>query len=173
MAHTERPRPDAGSPVPAPPAARVDCVVFVGLPGSGKTTFFRQRFASAHRHISKDLFPNARNRDARQAGLIRAALAEGASFVVDNTNVKPEDRAAIVALARAGGARVIGYYFDVPVADCLRRNRQREGRQRVPDVAIFAMAARLKRPVVAEGFDELYVVRVPEDGRFEVRAEQA
>ncbi len=151
---------------------RVECVILVGLQGSGKTTFYRERFATTHRHISKDLFPHARRRDERQAALIRAALAEGASFVVDNTNVKADDRAAIIALAREGGAHLVGYYFDVPVGSCLRRNRQREGRQRVPDVAIFAKAAKLERPVVAEGFDELYAVRVAEDGQFEVTREE-
>jgi tRNA uridine 5-carbamoylmethylation protein Kti12 len=36
-----------------------ECVIFVGLPASGKTTFHQQRFAATHRHISKDQSPTA------------------------------------------------------------------------------------------------------------------
>jgi len=41
-------------------------VILAGLPAAGKTTFYRRRFAATHRHISKDLWPNAAGRDARQ-----------------------------------------------------------------------------------------------------------
>jgi hypothetical protein len=37
-----------------------------GDPGSGKTTFYRARFAGTHVLVSKDNFPNARSRDLRQ-----------------------------------------------------------------------------------------------------------
>ena len=51
----------------------------------------------------------------------------------------------------------------------LRRNRVREGRERVPDVAIFAVRKRLEPPSVAEGFDRLFtVLLIEEERRFEV-----
>ena len=82
---------------------------------------------------------------------------------------RPEVRASLVALARAHGAEVIGYYFPTETADALRRNRTRRGRERVPDVAIFAIRKRLEPPSVAEGFDRLFTVRLDEsNGRFDV-----
>jgi predicted kinase len=138
----------------------------VGLQGAGKTTFYRARFAATHEHVSKDLFPNARYRGRRQTQLIEAALSEGRSVVVDNTNATVEDRASLIAPGRAHGAEIVGYFFVSSVGESLRRNRERAGKQRVPDVAIFATAKRLVQPTYAEDFDRLYEVRAEGEGRF-------
>lgn len=146
-----------------------ECVIFAGLPASGKTTFYQRRFAATHRHISKDHWPNATRKEARQAALIRQELGAGASVVVDNTNPSAADRGAIIGLARAAGARVIGYYFDASTRASVGRNRGREGSARVPDVAIFTTAKRMTAPTMNEGFDELYRVSIQDDGAFDVR----
>ncbi len=148
---------------------QLECVLFVGLQASGKTSFYRERFASTHDHVSKDNFPHARNRDARQLSLIGAALAAGRSVVVDNTNATPAERRGPIATARAHGARVVCYYFAPDRRTSLGRNRGREGKARVPDVAILATAKRLVPPAMAEGFDEMYSVELTDDGKFEVR----
>jgi hypothetical protein len=51
-----------------------ELVIFVGLQASGKSTFFRERFAGTHELVGKDLFRNNKNRNRRQAQLIEAAL---------------------------------------------------------------------------------------------------
>jgi predicted kinase len=146
-----------------------ECVIFVGLPASGKTTFYQRRFADSHRHISKDHWPNASNKDARQAEAMRAALSRGESVVVDNTNPSADDRAPAIAVAREYGARVIGYVFTATTREAVGRNRGREGKARVPDVAIFTKAKRMASPTEVEGFDELYSVSIAPDGEFTVQ----
>ncbi len=146
-------------------------MIFVGLQASGKSTFFRERFAATHEHVSKDLMRNNRNRSRRQAQLIEAALKEGSSVVVDNTNAAVEDRLALVELGREFGAKIVCYYFESAVRECVGRNRRRAGEEKVPDVAIFATAKRLVSPSYSEGFDELFRVRIADDSGFEVRAE--
>jgi predicted kinase len=141
-----------------------DVVVLIGLQASGKSSFYRARFAATHRLVSKDTFPSARNKTKRQAREIAETLAGGTSVVVDNTNPTLEERAAIVAQARLLGARPVAYYFESIVADCLVRNALREGKSRVPDVGILATAKRLARPRLDEGFDELWYVRFGVDG---------
>jgi predicted kinase len=137
--------------------ARPECVILVGLPGAGKSTLYRQRF-SAHEHISKDALPNVRNKQERQDALLRRALAAGRSVIVDNTNVTPAERAAIIAIARELGARVIGYYLETSTRDAVARNEGRGGKAKVPKVAIFTSAKRLVPPALDEGFDELHTV---------------
>jgi predicted kinase len=146
----------------------MELVIFCGLQGAGKSTFYRTRFASTHRHVSKDNFPNASNRERRQQNLIREALQQGHSVVVDNTNVTVAERATLIALGRDYQARVIGYYFESQIQECLERNSLREGKARVPDVALYVTAARLQIPTCAEGFDRLHGVRVQGDGEFTV-----
>jgi predicted kinase len=143
-------------------------VIFVGLPASGKTTFYSQRFAGTHRHISKDLWPKSANKESRQARELRNALGAGQPVVVDNTNPAPADRAPVIAIARELHARVIGYHFTATTREAVGRNRGREGTARVPDVAIFTTAKRMVVPTREEGFDELYSVRISGEGAFEV-----
>lgn len=137
----------------------MELVVFVGLPGSGKTTYYSRHLAQTHLHISKDMMKSVRKKDVRQQQQILEAFRQGKSVVIDNTNVTPEIRAPLVELARSHGARAIAYYFDTPVADAVAWNRQREGRGKVPDVAIYVMRAKLKPPTPEEGFDEIHVIK--------------
>jgi predicted kinase len=145
-----------------------ECVSFIGLPASGKTTFYRQRFAATHRHVSKDLWPKTTNKEARQTRELRDALSRGERVVVDNTNPAVSDRAPIIAMAREFGARTIGYHFTATTRDAVGRNRGRQPPARVPDVAIFASAKRMVAPTRDEGFDDLYRVAIAHDGAFEV-----
>ena len=135
-----------------------ELIIFVGLQGSGKTTYYQQNFAATHVHVSKDLMKTVRNRDAQQLQMIDAALGAGQSVVVDNTNPTPAIRQPLIEMAKRHGARVAAYHFDVPVKVAVARNRQREGKARVPDVAIFVTAKKLKPPTFQEGFDEVRVI---------------
>lgn len=147
----------------------MELVIFVGLQATGKTSFYRSYFAETHTLVSKDLLRNSRNRQARQLALIEQALRSGRSVVVDNTNPRVEDRAPLIELGKAFGARIIGYMFEGSVSECMRRNALREGHARVPDIAIYSIAARLEHPVEGESFDSLFRVRLGESG-FEVRS---
>ncbi len=145
-----------------------ELVLFIGLQGAGKSSFYRAHLAGTHDLVSKDRFPNNRNPRRRQRLLIEEALAAGRSVVVDNTNPTVAERAELIALDRSFGARVVGYYFESCLGDCLQRNRQREGKQRVPDIALFVTCKRLCPPTPGEGFDRLSQVRLLGEGRFEV-----
>lgn len=117
---------------------------------------------------TKDRFPSNPNPTRRQRQLVEEALGAGRSVVVDNTNPTLEDRADLIALGRSFGATLVGYYFESCLPDCLERNRLREGKARVPDVALYATRKRLRVPSLTEGFDRLYFVRLLGDGQFDI-----
>lgn len=144
----------------------LEVAILVGLPGAGKSTFYRQRLAATHAHVSKDLLPNAKSKQSRQDALVREALASRRSVAVDNTNVTPADRAAIIAIARGFDARVVAHYIEATTREAVARNERREGKAKVPKVAIFTCAKRLVPPSLDEGFDAVHVWRAAEDGTF-------
>jgi predicted kinase len=148
----------------------MEVILLVGLQGSGKTTFYRTHYAATHVLVSKDRFRNNRRPQRRQMQLIKQALKEGRSVVVDNTNPTVEDRAPIIALARCYGATVQGYFFESRLSDCLERNARRNGRERVPEKALLITFGRLQAPKLVEGFDRVNQVRLTPDRRSIIEA---
>lgn len=144
-------------------------ILLIGLQGAGKSTFSRANFAETHVLVSRDLLRNNKNPARRQRQLIEEALQGGRSVVVDNTNPTPEVRAELIQLGRIYDTEIIGYFFVPNVKESLKRNRQREGKARVPDVAIYVTARKLVAPTCAEGFDRLFSVRAGNDGTFSVQ----
>lgn len=145
----------------------MELVIFAGLQGAGKSSFYRARFASTHVCVSKDQFRNNRRPARRQRFLLEEAFQAGRSVVVDNTNPTVEARRELIDLGLRFGATITGYFFESLVPDCLERNRQRTGKARVPDGAILAFAKLLQPPTGEEAFDRLYFVRLV-NGAFEV-----
>lgn len=104
----------------------------------------------------------------REALLVKACIEGKTRFVVENTNVTRDERARYIVPARNAGFRITGYYFESRVADAIARNRTRPEIDRVPNVGIYSANKRLQLPSRAEGFDELYVVRLVPENTFAV-----
>lgn len=133
-------------------------VIFIGLQGAGKSTFYKERFFTSHVRISLDLL-KTRNRERR---ILDMCYDTQQPFVVDNTNPTRTCRADYIAGAKRAQFTVIGYYFRSRVEDCLIRNQQRH--EQVPDVGILSTAKKLEIPRLSEGFDELNYVRIESTG---------
>jgi predicted kinase len=140
----------------------MEAVIFVGVQGSGKSTFYRERFFDTHVRINLDML---RTRQREQL-LFTACLNAKQPFVIDNTNPLPADRARYIAAARAAGFSVVAYYFDVPLKDAVRRNNQRAGKHKVPVPAVAATFRKLQPPTAAEGFDAVFHISLSPDGSF-------
>jgi predicted kinase len=137
-----------------------EIVIFIGPQATGKSSFYIERFYRTHVRVNLDML-RARARESR---LIAACLDAGQSFVVDNTNPSPVDRARYIPAARAAGFRVIGYHFIATLAEALRRNGLRPAQQRIPEAAVRATFARLTPPSLDEGFDAIFRVRLDDRG---------
>ncbi len=142
----------------------MEAVILIGLQGSGKSTFYKQHFANTHAHISLDVLKTRKQEKAA----IESAIERNQDFVIDNTNPTVRERAEYISAAKAAGYKVLGYYFDCSVQDCLKRNQLRAGRARIPPVGLFATRKRLQIPAKNEGFEGLFIVRADEQDRFKV-----
>ena len=142
----------------------MEAVIFVGIQASGKSTFYRERFFDTHVRINLDML---RTR-FRERALVQACVTAKQPFVVDNTNVRIAERAKYIAMARAGGFRVVGYYFLPRVQEALRRNSQRAGARAIPVRGVLGTYKRLEPPSHLEGFDVLHTVDINAANEFVV-----
>ena len=155
----------------SPQAPKGFVVLAIGLPGSGKTTWFGRRGITP---LSSDLLRNILFDDVEEQryqglvfstlrSLLRARLiARMPANYVDATNLSIHERRQWIKMAKSFGYEVQAVFFDVPLEVCLDRNRQRD--RSVSEDIMRKMAEKLKPPVFEEGFEKITVVRVKSAG---------
>ena len=131
-------------------------IVFIGIPAAGKSSFYKQRFFNSHVRISMDLLKTRK----RENQFLKLCFDTNSQFVVDNTNLTQEEREKYIKLAKDKKYRVTGYFFASSVNAALERNKQRQGKDRIPDVGVVSCYKKLVLPSYAEGFDELFYVQL-------------
>jgi predicted kinase len=139
-------------------------ILFVGIQGCGKSTFYARQFASSHVRINLDMLKTRH----RERLIFNACLDSLQPTVIDNTNPTPEERAQYIVPAKERGFEIVGYYFQSRIEDCKRRNEQRSHDQAVPLVGLLGTARRLVLPSREEGFDKLSYVRIDDTGQYVV-----
>ncbi len=149
------------------PAPKGFVVLAIGLPGSGKTTWYKRRGVTP---LSSDLLRTILFddiTDQRYSGLVFSTLrsllrarliAKMPWNYVDATNLSAHERRQWIKMAKSFGYEAQAVFFDVPLSVCLERNSKRE--RRVADDVMEKMSERLRAPSFREGFSKITVVRV-------------
>jgi len=134
-------------------------IIFIGIQASGKSTFYQRFFYKTHIRISLDML-KTRNRELI---LLNACIEAKQPFVIDNTNPSIEERKKYIHKLQENGITIKGYYFQSTIQDCLERNRERTGKEKIPEVGIMATYKNLELPSYDEGFDELFYVSMKQN----------
>lgn len=154
---------------------QLSLVVLMGPSGSGKSTFARRHFLPTE-VISSDacrgmVSDNENDQEATGDAfellhyLVGLRLKRGKLTVVDATNVRKEDRASLVRLAREHDVLPVAIAMKMPEELCHARNVDRPDRQFGRHVVrnhLIALRQSL-RGLGREGFRYVYVVESPEE----------
>ena len=158
--------PAAVPSAPARPPKGI-VVLAIGLPGSGKSTWFKRHNVTP---LSSDMVRSLLFDDIREQrfqdlvfsnlrSMLKARLiAKRPMNYVDATNLTPQERQHWVKLAKDYNYEVQAVFFDVPLEVCIERHQRRD--RVVPEDVMRRMAAKLKPPSFQEGFAKITVVRV-------------
>jgi protein phosphatase len=157
------------------PLPSLSLVVLIGPSGSGKSTFARKHFlptevlsSDACRALVSDEENNqAVTNDAFEVLHFIAAkrLALGRLTVIDATNVQPEARKPLVAVARQYHCLPVAIVLNMPEKVCHERNRLRDERAFGPHVVRqqHTQLRRSLRGLAKEGFRHIFVLESPEE----------
>ena len=150
-------------------------ILLIGPSGCGKSTFSRQHFKPTEvvssdycrGLVSDDENDQTATKEAFEVlqFIVRKRLAAGRLTVIDATNVQPDSRKPLVALAREFHVLPVAVVFDFPEKICHDRNRSRPNRDFGPHV-IRNQAQQLRRSVRGlerEGFRGVHVFKSPEE----------
>jgi predicted kinase len=144
--------------------SEMEALVLIGIPGSGKSTYYRRHLVDTHVRISLDMLGTKH----RQTTLLTACVNAKISFVVDNTNVTRSERRPFILAAEEAGMAAVGLFFESKIEECLARNELRSGSSRLPTVGVRGRRNELELPSLTEGFARLSFVRIDSAGVFDV-----
>lgn len=80
---------------------------------------------------------------------------EHSIIIIDATHISKKSRAKVLNRLNLNNVILEAVAFHPSLEECLKRNKQREGRARVPDFAIINMYKNYQKPEHIEGFDTI------------------
>ena len=138
----------------------MEMILLIGIPASGKSSFYKTHLFQKYMRISLDLYKNKK----RETQFLTLALSLQQYIVIDNTNVTREDRARYISMAKEKSYSIVGYYFKSDLSSFIERNAQRKGKECINTTGIIAKYKNLLLPQLDEGFSRLRYVVMKNEG---------
>ncbi|KAM9112958.1 bifunctional polynucleotide phosphatase/kinase [Pangshura tecta] len=143
--------PDAALVSPTP-----ELVVAVGFPAAGKSTFLKSQLVPAgYAYANRDTLGSWQ----KCVALVAAALRQGKSAAVDNTNPDPESRRRYIECAQDAGVPCRCFLFTATLEQAKHNNRFRDltasGHVSVTDIVLNSYKSKFVEPSLSEGFAQI------------------
>ena len=150
-------------------------VAFIGASGSGKSTFALKHFVETEivssdrcrALVADDETDQSATRDAFDLlyTIVGKRLAARRLTVIDATNLRSEDRAKGIEIARKYHALPVAIVFNLPAEISAERNRSRANRPFAAKVVFdhVRLLRKSLRNLRREGYRSVYILDTPED----------
>ncbi len=124
-----------------------EIILMVGMQGSGKSTFVKNKFSSKYTVISGDVYKTAER-------MLKEADKHSTSIIFDATHGTKEKRKRFVDYAKEKGLPLRCIWMSTNIDTCIEQNKQREAETgtHVPKIALYKYRKDFQEPEESEGF---------------------
>ena len=126
-----------------------EVVLMMGYPGSGKSTYVRDKIPDTYTKLSGDVLKT----DAKKKKAMINAIGAGESVVIDATHASKKKRQIFVGIAQEKGVPVRLVHLTTDFEQSKARNAQRE--TKVPIMALYIYRKHYEPPSLDEGLVEI------------------
>lgn len=125
-----------------------ELIIMVGYPGSGKSTFVKQKI-NGYLILSGDILKT----ESKILKQLEKGLDEGKSIVIDATNPSKEKRLVFIKVAKKKRINVRIVHITTPIEESLLQNQNRD--IKIPKIAFYIYRKKFIKPNKDEGVDEI------------------
>ncbi|XP_053206998.1 uncharacterized protein F21D5.5-like [Panonychus citri] len=144
------------------------CIVFIGLPGAGKSTFFNELLSTkGYFRINRDELGTMDKCTREFEKYVKSSTSNQTKLVIDNLNVDLVSRGSWLSLCKVHNLTPIAFQFNISREHAIHNNNYRRllnqmspnsTSQSVPEWLISKHSKNLVQPTIKEGFSSLFKI---------------
>ena len=127
-----------------------ELIILIGIPGSGKTTYYLNNYEGTHLHINLDTLKTR----GRETAIFKAAVDTNTDIVIDNTNITREKRKKYIDYVKNKNYTIVAIHFIEEPETCIQRIQSRL--RKVPAGIVHQFHKEIEKPSFDEGVHTIY-----------------